>query len=78
MTSGRQRFLTIAWLASWALILVFASRMPGWLAISMAVATFAAFLLLSRESSACIAAQARGCETGPTASRDGSGARPPR
>jgi hypothetical protein len=78
MTSRRQRFLAIAWLASWALILVFASRMPGWLAISMAVATFAAFLLLSRQSSACLSAQARGCETGGAAARDGSGAQPPR
>ncbi|MCU0898170.1 MAG: hypothetical protein MUC55_11800 [Burkholderiales bacterium] len=76
MASRRKRFLTIAWLASWALILVFASRMPGWLAISMAVATFAAFLLFSRESSACIAGQARSCETGGPASRDGAGARP--
>lgn len=58
----RRTLLTLAWLASWALILVFASSLPGWLAIGLAVAVFAGFLLASRERSPCIDGGA--CATG--------------
>jgi hypothetical protein len=67
MTPSRRTLLTIAWLASWALIFVFASSLPGWLAIGLAIGAFAAFLLPSREPSACLTpGPGAGCTSGVT------------
>lgn len=72
MPHRRKLPLTIAWVTAWALIFVFATAMPGWLAIALAVGTFAAFVLLSREPSACLAPGVRGCESPGVRARDAS------
>jgi hypothetical protein len=74
MARGRKLYLAVAWLGSWALIFVFASSLPGWLAIALAVATFAAFLLFSREPSACLSPGGSGCAPQPADRRDEPGA----
>jgi hypothetical protein len=64
MPPRRKLYLAVAWLASWGLIFAFASSMPAWLAIALAVGTFAAFLLFSREPSACLSPNGRDCGAG--------------
>jgi hypothetical protein len=74
MPSRRKKLLAIAWLAIWALIFVFASALPAWLAIGLAVVTFAAFLLFSRDRSACLELGANAdCAAVPSGRHDASG-----